>query len=173
VTAESKITRLAEMTVETIRGGARSEVQIIFSAGRQFYAVPEIRRECGLWLSVEKHPLPVPPEWRRPESICACVMCGRDYYRVGVFRPLHSDGSETAGSDDERVRDYRDAAWWTPGLEEAWVELQELKGAFAEATEVHVFEQSSADVTAETVPDRHTERSGGTRSDSRKGGNHG
>jgi hypothetical protein len=150
-----------------------SEVEIIFSAGRQFYAVPEIRRECGLWLSVEKHPLPVPPEWRRPESICACVMRGRDYYRVGMFRPLHSDGSEAASIDDERVRDYRDAAWWTPGLEEAWGELPGMTGTFADATELHVSEQGSAGVTAETIPDRHTERNGGTRSDWRKGGNRG
>jgi hypothetical protein len=119
-----------------------TEVQIIFSAGRRFYAVPELRRECGLWLSVEKHPLPVPSEWRRPEAICACIMRGRDYYRVGMFRPVHTDGSETAGIDDERVRDYRDVAWWTPGLEEAWVELQGMKDAFAEAIRLHVCEQN-------------------------------
>ena len=110
-----------------------SEIQIIFSAGRQFYAVPEVHRECGLWLSVETHPLPVPSEWRRPGSTCLVVMRGRDYYRIGVFGPQHTDGSKSVSADDALVQDWRDAAWWTPGLQEAWVELQGLKEAFAEA----------------------------------------
>ena len=104
-------------------------IQIIYSAGRQFYAVPDVRRECGLWLSVETHAMPVPSEWRRPDSVCVCVMRGRDYYRIGMFRPAHTDGSEEVSIDDQRVKDYRDAAWWTPGLEEAWVELQALGAA--------------------------------------------
>jgi hypothetical protein len=109
------------------------ELQVIFSAGRLMYAVPDVRRECGLWLSVEKHPLPVGPEWHRPDSIAACVMRGRDYYRVGMFRPSHTNGSEARPPDDELVRDYRDAAWWTPGLEEAWAESDGYKLALAEA----------------------------------------
>jgi hypothetical protein len=136
-----------------------TKVQIIFSAGRQFYAVPDIKRECGLWLSVETRPLPVPSEYHRPHSVCACVIPGRDYFRIGVFAPQHPDGSKALPIDDALITDYRDAAWWTPGLEEAWVELQRLREALAEATRLHVCEQA---------PLRHPERSEGpTRSDSK------
>jgi hypothetical protein len=110
-------------------------MQIIFSAGRLFYAVPDVRRECGLWLSVAKHPLPVPPEWRRPGATCVVVMPGRDYYRIGVFGPQHADGSTAGSVEGELVQDYRDAAWWTPGLEEAWVELEGMKEALERATQ--------------------------------------
>jgi hypothetical protein len=113
------------------------EVQIMFSAGRQFYAVPEVRRECGIWLSMEKHPLPVPVEWRRPHSVAAAVMRGRDYYRIAIFAPQHTDGSRAFGADDELVRDYRDAAWWTPGLEEAWRELENAQAALDKAEQQH------------------------------------
>jgi len=115
-----------------------NEVEIIFTVGRQFYAVlrgpagpagAAPLRECGLWLSIEKKPLPVPSDWRRPDMVCACVMRGRDYYRVGIRGPQHSGGSQAISLDDELVKDYRDAAWWTPGLEEAWVELQGMKEA--------------------------------------------
>ncbi len=109
------------------------EMQIIFSAGGQFYAVPEVRRECGIWLAMEKRPLPVPLEWRRPGSVCAAVMRGRDYYRVAIFGPQHSDGSKAIAADNELVVDYRDAAWWTPGLEEAWAEADGFKLALNEA----------------------------------------
>jgi hypothetical protein len=113
------------------------EVQIMFSAGHQFYAVPDVRRECGIWLSMEKHPLPVPVEWRRPHSVAAAVMRGRDYYRIAIFGPQHTDGSSAAGTDDELVRDYRDAAWWTPGLEEAWTELDDANAAPDKAEQQH------------------------------------
>jgi hypothetical protein len=122
-------------------------MQIIFSAGRQLYAVPDVRRECGLWMSVAKHPLPVPPEWRRPGSTCVVVMPGRDYYRVGIFGPQHTDGSISVALDDELVQDYRDAAWWTPGLQEAWVELKGLKEAFEHATRLHVCEEKQSAVS--------------------------
>jgi hypothetical protein len=117
-----------------------SEVQIIFSAGRQFYAVPEIHRECGLWLSVQKHPLPLGIEWHRPGLTFAAVMRGRDYYRIGACAPQHTDGSKAVAVDDELVSDYRDAAWWTPGLEEAWVEIRGLEDAFAQVRQVHLCE---------------------------------
>jgi hypothetical protein len=101
-----------------------AELQIMYSAGGQFYAIADVARECGLWLSVAKHPLPVPAEWRRPGLTFAAVMRGRDYYRIGAYAPQNVNRSAPISSDDECVRDYRDAAWWTPGLEEAWVELQ-------------------------------------------------
>jgi uncharacterized coiled-coil protein SlyX len=47
--------------------------------------------------------------------------------------------------------------------------LDEAQRQIAELTELHICEQGSAEVTAETVPNRHNER----RSDSRKGGNRG
>jgi hypothetical protein len=122
------------------------EVQIVLSAGGQFYAVLDIPRTCGLWLSIAKHPLPVPPEWHRPGNSFAAVMRGCDYYRVGVYGPQHQDGSRSVPIDDELVKDWCDAAWWTPGLEEAWAQI----------------EQSASSAC-------HPERSeGSTRSDSRK-----
>jgi len=108
----------------------QAQVEIIFSAGGQFYAVTGAGCERHLWLGVDKHPLPVPLEWHRPGLVCACVMRGRSYYRIAAFGPQHSGGSKSVSIDDELVKDYRDAAWWTPGLEEAWVELQGLREAF-------------------------------------------
>jgi hypothetical protein len=101
-----------------------SEVQIIFSAGGQFYAIPDVKRECGLWLSLAKHPLPVPNEWHRPGLSFAAVMRGRDYWRIGHHALMHTDGSKAVSIDDELVTDYRDAAWWTPGLEESWAQAE-------------------------------------------------
>jgi hypothetical protein len=102
------------------------EVQIVLSAGGQFYAVLDIPRTCGLWLSIAKYPLPVPPEWHRPGNSFAAVMRGRDYYRVGVYGPQHQDGSRSVPIDDELVKDWRDTSWWTPGLQESWAEIDSL-----------------------------------------------
>jgi hypothetical protein len=104
------------------------EVQIIFNARRQLYAVPEARRDgCGLWLSIQKHPLPVPQAWRR-DSVCVCLAGAHpSYYEIGIFGPRHNDVSEAASLDDGRVLDYQHAAWWTLGLEQAWVELRTIK----------------------------------------------
>jgi hypothetical protein len=116
-----------------------NDITIIFSADGHYYAIPSVR-ECGLWLSMAKHPLPVPPEWHYPASLCACVMRGRDYYRIGVYGPQRDGGSKPIRAEHELVKDYRDAAWWTPGLEEAWVEAQGLGEALAQATKLHVCE---------------------------------
>ncbi|HJU11870.1 MAG TPA: hypothetical protein VJ728_13390 [Candidatus Binataceae bacterium] len=131
--------------------GEGPTVRIIYSGGGQFYAVPDVERECGLWLSVETHSLPVPPEWRRPDSVCACVIRGRDYYRIGMFRPVHTDGSEVVSADDSKVTDYRDAAWWTPGLEKAWAAAQRVDEAMETArrgvkqhNQLHVWEKDVA-----------------------------
>ena len=50
--------------------GEQAEVEVILSAGGQFYAVTGAGRERGLWLGVDKHPLPVPLEWHRPGLVC-------------------------------------------------------------------------------------------------------
>jgi hypothetical protein len=110
------------MTDQVVR-----EVQIVLSAGGNFYAVLDIPRTCGLWLSIAKHPLPVNPGWHRPGNTFAAVMRGRDYYRIGVYGPQHQDGSRSVPIDDELVKDWCDAAWWAPGLEEAWQALGEAE----------------------------------------------
>lgn len=109
------------------------EVQLVFSAGGLFYAVLDIPRTCGLWLSIEKHPLPVPNEWHRPGLTFAAIMRGRDYFRIGAYSPQHTDGSKSLPLDDELVRDWCDASWWTPGLEEAWGEIQGMREALCQA----------------------------------------
>jgi hypothetical protein len=111
-----------------------SELQIIYSAGGQFYAIAGVKRECGLWLSLAKHPLPVATEWHRPGSSFAAVMRGRDYWRIGQHAVLHTDGSKAVSIDDDLVRDYQDASWWTPGLEEAWAESEGFRLAVEEAS---------------------------------------
>lgn len=114
------------------------QILAMFSADGSFYAVPDKREASLVWLSVVKRVLPVPIEWRRPDSLCAFVMRGRDYYRLGVFGPLHTGASQMLDPGHELVKDYRDAAWWTPGLEEAWVELEGLHEALERATTLHV-----------------------------------
>jgi hypothetical protein len=146
------------------------EVLAMFSADRQFYVVPEAKRDGPLiWLATNKRPLPVPPEWRRPDSVCAFVMRGRDYYRFGLFGPLQMGISEMRPAGDDLIIDYLDAVWWTPGLEETWVELDGMKEAVAEATKLHVCESSKPEATLVSHPEPpcHPERSeGSTRSDS-------
>lgn len=109
------------------------EVQIIYSVGRQFYAIPEIWRSGGIWLSVVRHALPIGAEWRGPGLVFAAIMRGRDYYRIGTAYPQKAGPAEPIESDSEMVRDYADAAWWTPGLQEAWVEAQGLSEAMCQA----------------------------------------
>ena len=107
-------------------GEGQRELAIVLSSGGQFYAVLGAHRECGIWLSLAKHPLPVPSEWHRPGDTFAAVMRGRDYYRIGASAPQHSNGTKAIAPDDELVTDYLDASWWTPGLEEAWEEISTL-----------------------------------------------
>ena len=94
------------------------EVQIIYSANCEYYAIPG-SREAGIWLSLRKYELPVRQTWRAPGLAGAAVMRGRDYYRFFSVAPMNQGRSGTIAADDELVRDYADAAWWTPGLEEA------------------------------------------------------
>ena len=103
-----------------------SQVQISYSLDGKLYALEGIR-ECALWMSVEKHPLPVPDGWHRPGIVMAAVMRGRDYYRICQFAPASLGQRVTIDDDNELVTDYRDAAWWTLGLEQAWAEIDKLK----------------------------------------------
>jgi hypothetical protein len=112
---------------------SNSELAIVLSSGGQFYAVLGVHRECGIWLSLEKKPLPVPSEWHRPGDTFAAVMRGRDYWRVGASAPQHSNSTKSIAPDDELVKDYLDAAWWTPGLQEAWTAADGLTAAMDEA----------------------------------------
>jgi hypothetical protein len=114
-----------------------AETQIVYSSSGDFYAVIGVR-ECGIWLSIAKHPLPVPPEWHRPGVAMACLIRGRDYYRVCTVTPQNGTQPKFISADDELVKDYREAAWWTPSLEEAWTEIQGLNEALCEATKLRV-----------------------------------
>jgi hypothetical protein len=115
-------------------------VRIVISASGTHYAIAPVGegssplREVGIWLSLKKYPLPVPPEWRKPLFNFAAVIRGRDYYRLATVIPQRSYQNEIIAADDERANDYRDAAWWTPGLEEAWAECEGLKLAVEHAT---------------------------------------
>ena len=126
--------------------------QIVYTVNGLYYLVPGVR-ECSLWLSTGKYRLPVPCDWRRAGGACAVIMRGRDYYRMAAFVPQNPGLSKAAGLDDELVRDYRDAAWWTPGLEEAWAEAEGMAAAMEEArkqidelSRLHVCEQQQVKI---------------------------
>src|SRR5277367_873331 len=96
---------------------------IIYSADNAWYCIPELmdRREGGIWLGVERCPLPVPPELHAPGIQGAAVMRGRNYWRRYSALPHRQNptiGSigEEDGEDKALVEDYLSAAWWTPGL---------------------------------------------------------
>lgn len=130
-----------------------SQVLIIYSAGGRFYAIPSSGREVGIWLSVEREPLPVSALWHAPGIAFAAVMRGRDYYRVGTIVPQHEGPTELIECDSQLARDYADAAWWTPGLEEAWAEADGMREAMDSArveisrlSQLHVCEASGPKV---------------------------
>lgn len=139
------------METETV-----TTIELIYSASRQFYLIPMVRRECMIWLSVEKYPLPVPPEWHRPGTATnwtiACVLRGRDYYRIGCLGLQHQGPIEAVEPDNQLALDYRDAAWWTPGLEEAWLECARLAGENAALT--NQLEELTAPAAREKVKPR-------------------
>jgi hypothetical protein len=101
-----------------------TELQIMYSAKGQFYAITDVARECGLWLSVAKHPLPVPRRKAPAGTDLRRCHAGPRLFRIGAYAPQNVSRSARISSDDECVKDYRDAAWSTPGLEESRVELQ-------------------------------------------------
>jgi len=97
----------------------------------KWFSFPEIERPFreGLWLSLDTYPLPVPTQWCRPGITFACVFRDRGYFRLGSVQPqrLAAGRPKVTPIDDERVLDFRNAVWWTPGLEDAWREVDRLK----------------------------------------------
>jgi len=110
-----------EQTVE-------NQVEVLFNAAGDYY-IAGVGRNHTFWLSVGKFPLPVADKWQLPGAYAACIMRGRDYYRL-AFNPWTLP--QTAGqgkfllADDELARDYRDACWWSAALEEAWRSLDKV-----------------------------------------------
>ncbi len=59
-------------------------------------------------------------------------MRGRDYWRRFTRGRLLLGAQKLIAAGDVLIRDYIDAAWWTPGLEEAWAETEGLHEAVQE-----------------------------------------
>lgn len=102
-------------------------LQITYSIDRDYYLIPEVKRECPIWLSLIKKPLPIPSHLRGPGVIFAAIMPGRDYYRLGDRLDRRQGSISEVQTDSELVSDYFDASWWSPGLEEAWEKLAETR----------------------------------------------
>ncbi|HZP46272.1 MAG TPA: hypothetical protein VFB15_11545 [Candidatus Binataceae bacterium] len=107
------------------------QVKIQYNGDGTYYCVPQVVRECGMWLSVAKRDLPVARALRRPAAHGAVVMRGRDYYREFTRLAFANGRVEVVDADHELVADWRDAAWWTPGLQESWQELEARPSAAA------------------------------------------
>ena len=108
-----------------------------FSSDGAYYLVPRIEAEKFpqggmIWLETTMHPLPVGREWHTPNLFGAAVMRGRDYWRRFTRGRLLLGAQKWVAGSDVLVRDYADAAWWTPGLEEAWMEADGLDEAVRE-----------------------------------------
>ncbi len=96
---------------------------VLWNSDATYYCVPGIARDGAIWLSVQTFAKPVGPEWRYPNSFGVVLMRGRDYVRRFTRMRLTAGRTETLAADSPMVADWRDAAWWTPGLAEAWAEL--------------------------------------------------
>jgi len=105
----------------------KTTLTMLYNSDRTYYAIPGVNRECALWISIETFSLPVPLHLCRPAAVVACVIRGRDYYRVGIWSPLTPGANEEIEADSDLVKDYRDAVWWTPTLTEAWTKLDEVE----------------------------------------------
>ena len=121
--------------MEEVRHEEVETVEIVqFSSDGAYYLVPRIGAEKFpqggmIWLETATHPLPVGREWHTPNLFGAAVMRGRDYWRRFTRGRLLSGAQKPIAAGDVLIRDYIDAAWWTPGLEEAWVEAHGLHEA--------------------------------------------
>ncbi len=114
----------------------RREV-VQFSSDGAYYLVPRIGAEKFpqggmIWLETATHPLPVGPEWHTPNLFGAAVMRGRDHWRRFTRGRLMPGAQKPIAAGDVLIRDYIDAAWWSPGLEEAWAEADGLHEAVQE-----------------------------------------
>lgn len=99
------------------------EVTVLLNSDGSYYCCPAVARDGALWLSVGVFPKPVGPEWRYPNTFGVALIRGRDYVRRFTRMRLSAGRTETAPADATLVADWTAAAWWTPGLEEAWAEL--------------------------------------------------
>ena len=100
-----------------------TEVTVLFNGDGTYYCCPAVARDGAMWLSVDTFPLPVGPEWRYPNTFGVALMRGRDYVRRFTRMRLTAGRTEAVAPDAALVADWRAAAWWTPGLAEAWAEL--------------------------------------------------
>ncbi len=124
-----------EARQEEVQNAEREVVQ--FSSDGAYYLVPRIGVEKFpqggmIWLETATHPLPVGQEWHTPNLFGAAVMRGRDYWRRFTRGRLLPGAQTSIAAADVLIRDYIDAAWWTPGLEEAWAETEGLHEAVQE-----------------------------------------
>jgi hypothetical protein len=127
-------------------GNAEEVVQ--FSSDGAYYLVPRIGAEKFpqggmIWLETATHPLPVGREWHTPNLFGAAVMRGRDYWRRFTRGRLLPGAQKPMAAGDVLIHDYIDAAWWAPGLEEAWAEAEGLHEAVEELRRLHVSEAES------------------------------
>jgi hypothetical protein len=134
----------------------RHEV-VQFSSDGAYYLVPRIGAkkfpQGGMvWLETTMHPLPVGQEWHTPNLFGAAVMRGRNYWRRFTRGRLLLGAQKSVAAGDVLIRDYIDAAWWTPGLEEAWAEAD---GLHETVRELH---REQAESAAES---RHEHEGGG------------
>src|SRR5258708_34691238 len=121
-----------EARQEEVQSAEREVVQ--FSSDGAYYLVPRIGVEKFpqggmIWLETATHPLPVGQEWHTPNLFGAAVMRGRDYWRRFTRGRLLPGAQKVIAAGDVLIRDYIDAAWWTPGLEGALAETEGLPEA--------------------------------------------
>jgi hypothetical protein len=125
-----------------------AEEVVQFSSDGAYYLVPRIGAEKFpqggmIWLETATHPLPVGQEWHTPNLFGAAVMRGRDYWRRFTRGRLLPGAQKPMAAGDVLIHDYIDAAWWAPGLEEAWAEAEGLHEAVEELRRLHVSEAES------------------------------
>jgi hypothetical protein len=97
-----------------------ADVTMLLSADGTYYCCPAVPRDGALWLSVATYPKPVGPEWRYPNHFGVALVRGRDYVRRFTRMRLRAGRTEMLAANADLVLDWINAAWWTPGLEEAW-----------------------------------------------------
>lgn len=112
-----------------MRDPITGEATVLLNRDGTYYCVPAVAREGGLWLSVATFSKPVGPEWRYPNTFGVAVMRGRDYVRRFTRSRLTAGRTEQHRAESPLVADWCDAAWWTPGLEEAWARLDAPAGS--------------------------------------------
>jgi hypothetical protein len=133
---------------EEIKHEQVEKVEVVqFSSDGAYYLVPRIGAEKFpqggmIWLETAMHPLPVGQEWHTPNLFGAAIMRGRDYWRRFTRGRLLLGAQKSIAGGDVLIRDYIDAAWWTPGLEEAWAEADGLHEAIEEMRRMHGVEKA-------------------------------